>query len=576
MPDSTAPNSASAIRSERDRFVAFAFAAADLLFEVDGEGRIRYAAGALKSLTGSDAAELIGRAFVDLLDESDRPLAKVLLASLEDGGRLSPILVKMAAPRALNVALGGCRPPSPRESSQITITVLPARLAVEERAGARDPKTGLLTKDEFTRRAEEKLRAPRGDYRLSLVEVGGLERLREQADEELSQGFMTAVGRTLRAQSADGDSAGEIAEGRFGVVHDGGFDPEIFQRQINELAKAADIDGVTVEANDIELSAGELSETDAARTLLYAINEFSTAKKGDFTLASLADGFRQLVADTASRVRGLRGALENKDFSIVFQPIVALGSREVHHFEVLSRFAKGGPAEMVHFAEQLGVVAEFDLAVIERAIKAIYAKDGKRPVLAVNISGRSLESELFAGELNILLREHADLAPHLMFEITESALITRINEVQSLVARWRQRGFRVCLDDFGAGSSSFHYLNAFPVDFVKIDGKYVTNALDSPRDRAFLKAMAQLCHDLDTATIAEMIETEPQAALMRELGVGFGQGYLFGKPAPQMTATPRLTELSTTMSAKAAAAAAFVPAPRGAAGQQPGALINWR
>ena len=575
MPDSTAPNSASSIRSERDRFVAFAFAAADLLFEVDGDGRIRYAAGALKSLTGSDAAELIGRAFVDLLDESDRPLAKVLLASLKDGGRLSPILVKMVAPRALNVALGGCRPPVPQESSQITITVLPARLAVDERAGPRDPKTGLLTKDEFTKRVEEKLRAPGGDYRLSLVEVGGLERLREQADEELSQGFMTAVGRTLRAQSADGDSAGQIGDGRFGVVHDGGFDPEIFQRQINELAKAADIDGVTVEANDIELSAGELSETDAARTLLYAINEFSTAKKGDFTLASLADGFRQLVADTASRVRGLRGALENKDFSIVFQPIVALAGREVHHFEVLSRFAKGGPAEMVHFAEQLGVVAEFDLAVVERAIAAIYAKEGTRPALAVNISGRSLESELFAGELNTLLRGHADLAPHLMFEITESALITRMNEVQKLVARWRQRGFRVCLDDFGAGSSSFHYLNAFPVDFVKIDGKYVKNALDSPRDRAFLKAMAQLCHDLDTATIAEMIETEPQAALMTELGVGFGQGYLFGKPAPQMTAAPRLTELSTTMTAKAAAAAAFVPEPR-RPGQQPGALINWR
>ncbi|MBV8534778.1 MAG: EAL domain-containing protein, partial [Alphaproteobacteria bacterium] len=564
MPDSTAPHSASAIRSERDRFVAFAFAAADLLFEVDGEGRIGYAAGALKSLTGSDAAELIGRAFTDLLDEGDRALAKVLLASLKDGGRLSPILVKLAAPRALNVALGGCRPPSPRESSQITITVLPARLAVDERAGARDAKTGLLEKDEFVRRAEEKLRTPGGDYRLSLVEVGGLESLREQADAELSQGFMTAVGRTLRAQSADGDSAGQIAEGRFGVVHDGGFNPEIFQRQLNELAKAADIDGVTVEANDIELSAGELSETDAARTLLYAINEFSTAKKGDFTLASLADGFRQLVADTASRVRGLRGALENKDFSIVFQPIVALAGREVHHFEVLSRFAKGGPAEMVHFAEQLGVVAEFDLAVCERAIAAITEKTtgGRRPVLAVNISGRSLESEIFAGELDTLLREHADLAPHLMFEITESALITRMNDVQKLVARLRQRGFRVCLDDFGAGSSSFHYLNAFPVDFVKIDGKYVKNALDSARDRAFLKAMAQLCHDLDTATIAEMIETELQADLMKELGVGFGQGYLFGKPASTMTLPPRLTELSTTLSAKAAAAAAFIAAPR--------------
>ncbi len=570
MPDSMTAPSATGIRIERDRFVAFAFAAADLLLEVDGDGRIRFAAGALKSLTRHDADDLTGRPFVDLLSESDRALAKVLLSSLKDGGRLSPIMVKLAPPTGLNVVLGGCRAPVPRETYQITITVLPARLAVAARPGERDRETGLLARDDFARLAEEKLRQPGGDYRMSLVELGGLEAVREKADQELSEGFMTAVGRHLRAQSADGDSAGQIGDGRFGVIHDGGFDPTVFQRQINELAKAADVDGVTVEANDIELAAGSLSETDAARTLLYAINKFSSAKRGEFTLASLADGFRQLVADTANRVRGLRGTLDAKEFSIVFQPIVALSTREVHHFEVLSRFAGAGPAEMVHFAEQLGVVADFDLAVTERAIKAIYAQpSGARPTVAVNISGRSLESEIFSNELNGLLRLHADVAPHLMFEITESALIVRMTEVQTLVARWRQRGFRVCLDDFGAGSSSFHYLNSFPVDFVKIDGKYVKNALDSPRDRAFLRAMASLCHDLDTATIAEMIETEAQAKLMVDLGVGYGQGYLFGRPGPELKA-PRKTELSQTLPARVAAAGGSRP------GSSIGGLTNWR
>ena len=572
MPDSTTASPASTIRIERDRFVAFAFAAADLLLEVDGDGRIQFAAGALKSLTRHDAAQLVGRPFVELLSEADRALAKVLLTSLKDGGRLSPIMVKLAPPTGLNVVLGGCRPPVPRETYQITITVLPARLAVEERPGARAGATGLLARDDFARLAEEKLRQPGGDFRMSLVELGGLEAVRENADQELSDGFLTAVGRHLRAQSADGDSAGQIGDGRFGVIHDGGFDPQTFQRQISELAKAADVDGVTVEANDIELASGALSETDAARTLLYAINKFSTAKRGEFTLASLADGFKQLVADTANRVRGLRGTLDAKEFSIVFQPIVTLGSRQVHHFEVLSRFAGAGPAEMVHFAEQLGVVADFDLAVTERAIKAVAAEPkAGRPTVAVNISGRSLESEIFASELNALLRTNAELAPHIMFEITESALIVRMAEVQNLVAALRQRGFRVCLDDFGAGSSSFHYLNAFPVDFVKIDGKYVRNALDSSRDRAFLKAMASLCQDLGTATIAEMIETEAQAKLMGDLGVGYGQGYLFGRPAPELAVAAK-TALSQTLPAKAAAAAAY--GARG--GRQPGSLTNWR
>lgn len=576
MPDSMPSSPAGAIRIERDRFVAFAFAAADLLLEVDEDGRIRFAAGALKSLTQRDAAELIGRPFVEVLSEADRSLAKVLLGSLKDGGRLSPILVKLAPPTSLNVVLGGCRPPLPRETYQITITVLPARLAVEERPTPRLPGTGLLAKDDFARLAEEKLRQSGGEYRMSLVEVGGLERLREQADQELSEGFLTAVGRHLRAQSTDGDAAGQIADGRFGVIHDGGFDPQSFQRQIVDLAKAADLDGVTVEANDIELASGSLSETDAARTLLYAINTFSSAKRGEFTLASLADGFRQLVSDTASKVRGLRGTIDGQEFSLVFQPIVTLPGRAVHHYEVLSRFAKSGPAEMVHFAEQLGVVADFDLAVTERAIHALAALSrAQRPTVAVNISGRSLESEIFAKELNALLRTHNELSPHLMFEITESALIVRMGEVQNLVADLRNRRFRVCLDDFGAGSSSFHYLNSFPVDFVKIDGRYVKNALDSPRDRAFLKAMASLCRDLATATIAEMIETEAQAKLMADLGVGFGQGYLFGRPAPQLAPMARPTELSSTLSAKAAAAAAG-GTPRTSHGRSPGRLTGWR
>src|SRR5258708_22415449 len=214
MPDAGHSDSAPGIRQERDRFVAFAFAAADLLLEVDAEGRIGYAAGALKSLTHHDAASLTGRAFTELLCDSDRALAKVLLASLKDGGRLSPMLVKLAPPTSLNVVLGGCRPPE-YQSHQITMTVLPARLAVEERPGPRDPATGLLAKDEFARVAEEKLRQP-GPFRLSLVEVGGLERLREDVDQELAAGFVAAVGRHLRQPSAERDTPGRRRGGEGG------------------------------------------------------------------------------------------------------------------------------------------------------------------------------------------------------------------------------------------------------------------------------------------------------------------------------------------------------------------------
>ena len=88
----------------------------------------------------------------------------------------------------------------------------------------------------------------------------------------------------------------------------------------------------------LELSAPDLTAADAARTLVYAINSFAKARGEEFTLASLADGFKVLVAETAEKVRDLRGTLAAREFTLAFQPIVTLGNREIHHFEALSRF----------------------------------------------------------------------------------------------------------------------------------------------------------------------------------------------------------------------------------------------
>jgi EAL domain-containing protein (putative c-di-GMP-specific phosphodiesterase class I) len=529
-------------RAERDRYVAFAFAAADLLLEVDGSGRIKFAAGALQSLTKRDAEALTGAPFQDILAPDDRPLAKVMLASLKRGGRLSPIVVRLADAAQPTAMLGGCRLPAAAESYQLTFTVLPP-VGQTTAAGARDAKTGLLEKEDFARLAEKYLHQPEGgDLKLSLLAVDGLDSMREQADEELSAGFLSALGRQIRAHSADGDAAGQLSDGHFGVIHRGEFDTDALNRQIAELAASVDLGGkVAVTNSSMSLAAGDLSAADAARTLVYAINSFAQSQGGEFTLTSLSDGFDTLISATASKVRDLRGTLATRDFSLAYQPIVSLANRSIHHFEALARFtgARAGgasPAEVVGFAEQIGVIIEFDLAVCQRVINVLadITEPSRRPPIAINFSGRSLESSIFAAEVDSLVRANPTVASNLMFEITESAHIVQLTEVQNFLQTLRGRGFRVCLDDFGAGSASFHYLSAFPVDFVKIDGKYVRNIGGSARLRAFLKAMATLCRDLGTASIAEMVETEAQAAEVANLGVGYGQGYLFGKPSPTL------------------------------------------
>jgi EAL domain-containing protein (putative c-di-GMP-specific phosphodiesterase class I) len=88
----------------------------------------------------------------------------------------------------------------------------------------------------------------------------------------------------------------------------------------------------------------------------------------------------------------------------------------------------------------------------------------------------------------------------------------------------------VCLDDVGAGATSFYYIRSLQVDFVKIDGSYIRNIHENERDKAFVKAIKNLCIDLGITTIAEMVETEQQCRILIANGVNLGQGWLFGKP----------------------------------------------
>jgi EAL domain-containing protein (putative c-di-GMP-specific phosphodiesterase class I) len=103
--------------------------------------------------------------------------------------------------------------------------------------------------------------------------------------------------------------------------------------------------------------------------------------------------------------------------------------------------------------------------------------------------------------------------------------------VSHVVRGLRDAGHKVCLDDFGAGASAFHYLRALEVDVVKIDGVYVRDALKTGKGQAFLKAMTGLCNDLGIATVAEMVESTNALAFLRACGVAYGQGYLFGRPS---------------------------------------------
>ncbi len=238
------------------------------------------------------------------------------------------------------------------------------------------------------------------------------------------------------------------------------------------------------------------------------------------------------MAETTKRVVDFKSSLTDLGMKLVFQPVVEMAARRIHHYEVLTRFADGkSPLETIAFAERVGLIQELDLFVAERALKYLdHAGPASSAHLAVNISGHSIQNAAFVTELERLLKQYFFARPRVLFEITESTSIDDLPQANRVIQALRSGGNRVCLDDFGAGAASLPYLRAFHVDYIKIDGAYVRRMQDSDRDLQMMHAIVGMCRQVKTAIVAEMIETQDQAERLLALGVEYGQGYYFGKP----------------------------------------------
>ncbi len=285
--------------------------------------------------------------------------------------------------------------------------------------------------------------------------------------------------------------------------------------------------------------------TDLQR-LAAAVEALIRATPGKLEAAARAGvygGLTGYLAQADLRAQALRETIAQGRFRLAYQPVVSLSNHSVQHFEALLRpiASPNGPnyttQEFVAFAEAAGLAEELDLAVLGQALAALRATPGTR--VAVNVSGLSIQSRDFQERALALIGATA-AAPGagLLVELTETAEIGDVGTAAATLDRLRAAGVPVCLDDFGAGSAGFRYLRDFRIDYVKIDGAYVRAAAAGGQARSFVASMRDLAHSVGARVIAEMVETEADAATMTELGVEFGQGWLFGRPGPLPSPLP--------------------------------------
>lgn len=521
----------------RARFVTFAFACADLLVETEETGRIVFAAGAARRFAGLSAEALVGRDLAALVAPSDRGLVRQLLRRAAAGARVGPTRIG-----------------SPSREMEATLRALAApgtgRIALafaDIRPATGDPGTGphgLLDRQALEASIRHHLGGAEpavADPHLSLLTLDGLELARARLPQEMVEEVTATIAAVLRAASIDGRAAGELAPGRYAVLHAHAAGGEEIEREVREVIDGAGLAGeIGVERRSLPLLEPTLGLREISEALAHTLASFATQTDGAVP-RSLADALGERLRATMQRVEAVRSTIQAARFDIVYQPVVRLPGREIHHYEALTRF--GGDAttaETIGFAEQAGLVAELDLLVLRRVLRRLaeMRRGGAPPRVAVNLSARSLASDGFVEALRRSLRDCGVPARDLLFEITESYEIRDLPRADAILASLRSAGHQVCLDDFGAGASAFQYIRHLGVDFVKLDGSYTGRLPTSPRDVSIVGSVIGLCTGLGVPVIAEMVETEAQCQRLVDLGVSFGQGWLFGRPDPALPTRP--------------------------------------
>lgn len=237
----------------------------------------------------------------------------------------------------------------------------------------------------------------------------------------------------------------------------------------------------------------------------------------------------------------IQQALQNNSFCLWKQDMVALQpeAEDGYRTEFLVRLREGNdiipPGAFIPAAERFSLMTKVDRKVIELAFDYLDQSGlGREPTgtFFINLSGSSFnEPELFLYICEMANRYK--LKPErICFEITETSAIANLNVTQQFIHAAKQRGFKFALDDFGAGMSSFSYLKALPVNYLKVDGGFVRNLLDDPIDLGIVDACNRIGHAAGLKTIAEFVENDEVKARLETIGLDYAQGFGISKPRP--------------------------------------------
>ena len=497
-----------------ERFVAFAFSAADILIETDLDGRIVFSAGALSSVKTLASAPA-GWALAEFFEPVSRGLIRALAQNAPDEGRAGPVSV-WCEDRAFDLSLWRME-----GSDSLQWALRPSR---NERRSDVEP---------FAAHARNVLKHAQanGDaLSLSMIWLDGAERIRPALGDREADQFFESLNEIALMHAQDGaagriEGAGEI----LGLVAGETDWQARLEAEIDEIAGDLGLERVSARTASLPATDGPIDTM--IEVFLEAATRFhDTGIAPDD--ATLAANVEKALRIAEARTRAVTLTVRNKLFEPYVQPLADSETLDPCEYEILVRLPGGRsffPGLIV--AEQSGIVQDIDLAMCEAALQFLNACP-ERPSLSLNMSAASLLSEGFSDRLAALLTTTRIDPGRLCFEITETRAISDFEAAQAVTEGLRRRGHPLALDDFGSGAAGVEYLMRLPVDRMKIDGALVPTRTPTEWERGVFKSMAGMAKDLGVTVVAERVEHRWQAVMLAQAGIDLLQGYLFGEPEP--------------------------------------------
>ncbi|WP_273150147.1 putative bifunctional diguanylate cyclase/phosphodiesterase [Methylophaga thiooxydans] len=273
-----------------------------------------------------------------------------------------------------------------------------------------------------------------------------------------------------------------------------------------------------------------------------AMYKAKSAGKNTYHIFSADDQTREQLETRVFWKHKIEDALENNLFVLHYQPILNIEYNVIQHYEVLIRMREPGsgqirmPGKFIEIAEQVGLIQSIDHFVIQQGIKHLsrLQKQGLKVKFAINLSGSVVDAPVLLPFLKRLLKKYELDPSGLIFEVTETAAVSNLQQAKLMMTAVKALGCQFSLDDFGVGFASFNYMRQLPIDIIKIDGIFIKDLDKNADDQLFVKALIDVAKGLGKKTIAEFVENKDILTLLRQYGVDYAQGYHIGRPEPKI------------------------------------------